>query len=144
MPHIPTKPKSDREFFEILSNIIFVAGFRYSVVQQRWPKIMKAFQNFNIEKVAKLKVEDLVKTEGMIKNKPKIEAIIENAKICQNIIKEHKGVMKYADKLYKTYKKDPLFNPSVQEDFQRFHRIGKTTSRWIAYVVTREKNLIKH
>jgi|ETN01SMinimDraft_4_1059930.scaffolds.fasta_scaffold12458_3 hypothetical protein len=35
MPHIPTKPKSDREFFEILSNIIFVAGFRYSVVQAR-------------------------------------------------------------------------------------------------------------
>tara|TARA_Y100000310_G_scaffold316600_1_gene368524 strand:- start:416 stop:847 length:432 start_codon:yes stop_codon:yes gene_type:complete len=142
MPHIPHKPKSDREFFEILSNIIFVAGFRYSVVQARWPKITKAFQNFDIKKVAKLNVEDLVKAEGMIKNKPKLAAIIENAKICLEIIKEHKSVMKYMENIQKLHKKDPLFNPTLQEEVQRFNRIGKTTSVWVAYVITREKALL--
>jgi|TARA_B100001971_G_scaffold211605_1_gene239684 3-methyladenine DNA glycosylase Tag len=103
---------------------------------------MKAFKNFDIKKVAKLNMEDIVKAEGMIKNKPKIQAIIDNAKICLEITKEHQGVMKYMESLHKLHKKDPLFNPSLQEDVQRFNRIGKTTSVWIAYVVTRENNLL--
>jgi len=40
--------------------------------------------------------------------------------------------LKWIDKIKKDYKKDPLFNPSLEESFIRFNRIGKTTSGWLA------------
>ena len=144
MVHIPKKPKNDSEFLEVMSRIIFVAGFRWSIVDARWPQIKKAFNNFNLKKVVRLKADAIMKKEGMIKNKGKITAIIENAKICQDIIKEHKTIMKYFSKIQRNNKKDPLFNPTVQEECLRFLRIGKTTSRWLAYVVTRDKKLLNH
>jgi len=68
----------------------------------------------------------------MIKNRGKIEAIIENAKICKKLQEERGSVLKWIDKLKKDYKKDPLFNPSLEEVFRRFNRIGKVTSGWLA------------
>ena len=44
------KPKNDNEFLEDLAMIIFVSGFRYSLVEERWPLIKKAFYNFNTRK----------------------------------------------------------------------------------------------
>ena len=143
MVHIPKKPKNNAEFLEVMSKIIFVAGFRWSIVEARWPQIKKAFSNFNLNKVARLKADTIMKKKGMIKNKGKIIAIIENAKICQDIIKEHGTVMKFFSKIQRKNKKDPLFNPTAQEECLRFLRIGKTTSRWLAYVVTRDKKLLK-
>lgn len=143
MTHIPPKPKSDAEFLEVVSNIIFVAGFKWNLVQERWPKMKKAFHNFNIDKLSKEKVENLVKKEGMIKNKGKILAVIENAKLCKELKKEHGSLMKWVAKVEKEHKKDPLFNPTPQEEMKRFVRIGKTTSRWLAYVTTRDKSLLE-
>ena len=41
-------------------------------------------------------------------------------------------MLKWIEKLKKDYKKDPLFNPSLEESFMEFHRIGKMTSGWLA------------
>ena len=68
MVHIPPRPKNDAEFFETMAKIIFISGFRWDLVHSRWPKIRKAFHNFNIKKVANEKVEDLLTKEGVIKN----------------------------------------------------------------------------
>ena len=142
MVHIPRKPKNDAEFLEVMAEIIFISGFRWDLVHSRWPKIRKAFHNFNIKKVASEKVEDLLKKEGMIKNKSKINAIIENAKMCQDIIKKYGSVNNWVKTIQKNNKKEPLFNPIVREEMRRFVKIGHTTSRWLAYVVTRDKKLL--
>ena len=129
------KPKNDDEFLEHVAKIIFVAGFRYSIVEERWPLIKKAFHNFNINKLSKFnekKIDNIMKAKGMIKNIGKIEAIIENAKKCKKLEKEYGSVLKWIEKLKKGYKKDPLFNPSLEESFKEFHRIGKMTSGWLA------------
>jgi 3-methyladenine DNA glycosylase Tag len=78
----------------------------------------------------------------MIKNKAKISAIIENAKICQQIIKKHKSINNWIKKIQIKNKKEPLFNPTVREEMEKFNKIGKETSRWLAYVVTRDKKLL--
>jgi len=129
------KPKNDDEFLGQVAKIIFVAGFRYSIVEERWPLIKKAFYNFNINKLSKFnekQINNIMKAEGMIKNIGKIEAIIENAKKCTALQKDHGSVLKWIDKLKKGYKKDPLFNPSLEESFRKFDRIGKMTSGWLA------------
>ena len=144
MVHIPPKPKNDAEFLEVMSKIIFVSGFRWNVVEARWPKMRKAFHSFNVKKVANEKLENLLKKDGMIKNRGKISAIIENAQQCEDIIKQHGSILMWVKKIEKKYKKDPLLSPSAMEEFQRFKKIGKTTSRWLAYVMTRDKTLLRH
>ena len=74
--HIPPQPKNDKEFLELLGRIIFVIGFRWSIVNDRWPKIKKAFHNFDVDWVKNAKMEELVEADGMIKNKKKIQLII--------------------------------------------------------------------
>ena len=142
MVHIHPKPKNDAEFLEVMAEIIFVSGFRWDLVHSRWPKIRKVFHNFDIDKVANENLESLIKKEGMIKNKPKIKAIIENAKMCRDIIKKHKSISDWIKIIQKNNKKEPLFNPTVREEMRKFSKIGKTTSRWLAYVVTRDKSLL--
>jgi 3-methyladenine DNA glycosylase Tag len=144
MTYIPPKPKNDAEFLEVLSQIIFVAGFKFSVVKAMWRKTRKAFHNFKVEKVAKESVERMMKKEGVIKNRQKIQAIITNAQLCLVLKKEHGSLMKWVAKVQKLHEKDPLFNPTVREEMQRFERIGKETSRWLAYVATRDKSLLRH
>ena len=129
------KPKNDNEFLEHVAKIIFVAGFRYSIVEERWPLIRRAFGNFSIKKLSgynEKNIKKLLKAKGMIKNIGKIEAIIENAKKCKKLEEEYGSVLKWIEKLKKDYKKDPLFNPSLEESFLRFDRIGKMTSGWLA------------
>jgi len=142
MVHIHPKPKNDAEFLEVMAEIIFIAGFRWDLVHSRWPKIRKAFHNFDIDKVANENLENSIKKEGMIKNRSKINAIIENAKICQEIIKKHKSISNWVKAIQKNNKKEPLFNPTVREEMRKFSKIGRTTSRWLAYVVTRDKRLL--
>ena len=129
------KPKNDDEFLGQIAKIIFVAGFRYSIVEERWPLMKKGFNNFSIKNLCKYNekgINNIMKSKGMIKNIGKIQAIIENSKKCKKLQKEHGSVLKWINKLKKDYKKDPLFNPSLEESFMGFHRIGKMTSGWLA------------
>ena len=142
MTHIPPKPRNDAEFLEIMAQIIFVSGFKWSVVKYMWPKSRKAFYNFNVKKVSNESVDNLVKKDGVIKNRKKIQAIIDNAKQCQEHIKKYGSIEKWVKEIQKKYKKEPLYNPTVREVFmQEFRMIGKTTSRWLAYVITRDRSL---
>ena len=142
MVHIPRKPKNDAEFLEVMSKIIFISGFRWDLVHSRWPKIRKAFHNFNVKNVANEKVENLLEKDGIIKNKSKISAIIENARICQDMIRKYGSINNWVKSIQKNNKKEPLFNPTVREEMKKFNKIGKTTSVWLAYVVTRDKKLL--
>ena len=145
MVHIPPKPKNDAEFLEVMAKIIFISGFRWNVVESRWPKMRKAFHNFNVQKVAGERVESLMKKEGMIKNSGKIAAITGNAKICRELIREHGSIAKWVKKMQKTNKNDPLLSQSVAEAFQeKFAKIGAMTSKWLAYVATRDRTLLRH
>jgi 3-methyladenine DNA glycosylase Tag len=127
------KPKNDDEFLEDVAQIVFIAGFRFDLVMKRWPLIRKAFFNFSIKKLSNYdNVDKLMKADGMIKNRGKIIAILENAKMCYEIQKKHGGILKWIDTLKKANKKDPLLSQPLNEAFIRFNRIGKITSGWLA------------
>ena len=127
------KPKDDNEFLEQVSFIRFVSGFRYGIVETRWPGMKKAFHNFSVKKLAAAKDRDVARimnAKDMIRNRIKINDTIQNAKICQEIAREHGSVIKWITKLKKQHKDDPLLAQSLGEAFRRFHGIGETTSGW--------------
>ena len=82
------KCKPDSYFYENLVRDIHVAGFRSAVVTNKWPSIKEAFSNFDIKKVAQYddkEFENLMNNPKIIRNKRKLGACIENAKIMRDL-----------------------------------------------------------
>jgi len=128
------KPKNDDEFLEQLSFIRFVSGFRYGIVETRWPKMRKAFYNFSVKKLSTATSKDvnkIMEADGMIRNTKKITDILENAKICRELAKSNGSVLNWISSIKKELTKEPLLAPSLKEEFQRFKGIGEMTSGWL-------------
>ncbi len=132
---VPPKPRTDDGHLELLAHIIFIMGFNYALVEERWPAIRKAFKGFSIPKVAALSVEDVLGKPGMINNKAKISRVIANAQACARILDEHGSMQAWVKAVAKRHTEQPLFNPSLEEECQRrFAGIGATTREWVAHV----------
>ena len=86
------KPKyEDRELFELLILEGFQAGLSWITVLKKREAFRKAFDNFDVKKVAEYdenKVASLILNQGIIRHKNKISAAINNAKIFIKIQKE--------------------------------------------------------
>jgi 3-methyladenine DNA glycosylase Tag len=77
------KPTNDSIYFEKMCRVIFQAGLNWHVIDGKWGGTKKAFSNFNIEKVACYTNADvlcLMNGTGIVRNKGKIQAIIQTHK----------------------------------------------------------------
>ena len=86
---IPTH--DDQELFEMLVLESFQAGLSWITILKKRENFKKAFDNFDVEKVANYdenKVEELRLNEGIIRHKGKIASAINNAEIFIEIQKE--------------------------------------------------------
>lgn len=105
------KPKTDDEYFEILCLMIFQSGFNWRVVREKWKDLKKIFKGFKVEDVARLtskQQQALLKNPKMIKNKRKIEAVMANAKIFLEIIKEFGSFEDYLKNLRTLREKEKI------------------------------------
>lgn len=83
--------KRDDELFERLMFEINQAGLNWLLILKKQENFRKAFDNYEIEKVANYGEKEFIKLmndPGIIRNRLKINAAIENAKIILNIKKE--------------------------------------------------------
>lgn len=74
----------EQELFMMLSLEIFQAGLSWSTVWQRRAGFMEAFENFDVERVASFdeqRVEQLMSNQRIIRNRRKIMATINNARV---------------------------------------------------------------
>ncbi len=81
----------DNKLFEALSLEISQAGLSWEIILNKRENYRKLFDNFDVIKVAKYspeKQEILAKNPKIIRNKSKIKAIINNAKIFLEVKKE--------------------------------------------------------
>lgn len=88
----------DAQLFELLILEIFQAGLSWETVLNKRENFQKSFSNFNPTKIAKyddLKINELMNNEGIIRNKRKIAATINNAKVFLKIKKEYKSFNNY-------------------------------------------------
>ena len=89
---------SDDELFGRLILEINQAGLSWNTILNKQENFRKAYKNFNIKKVAAFKEKDferLVNDVGIIRNRLKINAAIENAKTLLNIQKEYGSFKKW-------------------------------------------------
>jgi DNA-3-methyladenine glycosylase I len=90
--------RDDKTMFEFLLLEGAQAGLSWITILRRRENYRKAFANFNVEKVAKFIDKDmdrLMNDEGIIRNKLKISAAINNAKLFIEIQKEFGSFCNY-------------------------------------------------
>lgn len=88
----------DKVLFEFLILESFQAGLSWITILRKRENFRKAFANFDVKKVAKFdkaKVEKLMQDEGIVRNRLKIEAAVNNAKLFIGIQKEFGSFDKY-------------------------------------------------
>lgn len=89
---------NDRELFELLILEGFQAGLSWITILKKRENFRLAFDNFDALKVSQYstkKTEELLKNDGIIRCRKKIEAAINNAKIFLNIQSEFGTFAKY-------------------------------------------------
>lgn len=89
---------NDKKLFEFLILEGFQAGLSWRTVLHKRENFRKAFDNFDYSKVAKYdkrKINSLLKDEGIIRNRLKIEGAVKNAKAFLQIRKEYGTFDKY-------------------------------------------------
>jgi len=75
-------PQSDQEYFALLARAVFSAGLGPKVVEARWNEMGAALHGFDPAKVEQMDETDVSRLLGdpaVIRNRRKIEAVIENA-----------------------------------------------------------------
>lgn len=88
----------DHRLFEMLILESFQAGLSWECVLNKREHFRKAFDNFELEKVCaydEKKIEELKNNKDIIRNRLKINAAINNAKIYKDIIEEYGSFSSY-------------------------------------------------
>jgi DNA-3-methyladenine glycosylase I len=88
----------DRKLFEFLILEIFQAGLSWRTVLHKRENFREAFARFDVQKVARFgrrEIGKLLSNAGIIRNRAKIEAAVENARRFLEVRKEHGTFSKY-------------------------------------------------
>jgi DNA-3-methyladenine glycosylase I len=128
------RPPNDDAYFENMCRIIFQAGLNWNVIEKKWATIKKAFAQFSIEKVAQFndaEIERLMNDKGIVRNKAKIAAIIQNANRFQEIKKQYGSFQSYLDSMDKSKN----YSLVVKELSSRFKWLGPPSASLFLYTV---------
>lgn len=128
------RPPSDDAYFENMTRVIFQAGLSWKMINKKWTNFRRAFENFSINKVSKFDDSDLARLmadKGIVRNKSKIEATINNAKQFQKIKTESGSFQSYLDSLDKSQN----YALVIKEICKKFRRLGSSSARIFLYSV---------
>jgi 3-methyladenine DNA glycosylase Tag len=133
MPGPPPKrrPKDLAGYLEVLSRPVFQAGMNWRVVDAKWDGIREAFAGFDPAKVAKFgpaEVDRLVENPRVIRSRPKIEAVVDNAQTMLELEAEHGGFRRYL-------RSHGGFEETAADLKRQFRYIGDTGAYYFLYVV---------
>ncbi len=128
------RPPTDDCYFENMSRVIFQAGLNWQVVEKKWSTIRKAFADFDINMVASfigLDVENLMSNKGIIRNRGKIRAIVQNAQNFVSIGKRYGSFQKYLDSLDKSNN----YINVIKDLVNKFKWLGPPSANLFLYTV---------
>ena len=126
-------PADDNGYLEELTKAIFRSGFSWRVVRQKWPNFQKAFDGFDVGKVANYGSEEinrLFEDPGIVRNRRKILGTVENAGVVLGLAREHGsfgGDLRSLDELD--------YRQRVKELTGRFRGLGRTGAFVFLYCV---------
>jgi DNA-3-methyladenine glycosylase I len=137
------RPKSDNNYFENMSHVIFQAGLNWQVTEKKWPGIQNAFCNFDIDEVAAFTDADiarLIKDERIIRNKGKIRALIRNAQTFQAIQGQYGSFQRYLDSIDKT----DNYSKVTKTLINNFKWLGPSSASTFLFSVGENINVWEH
>ncbi len=112
----------DRLLFEFLILESAQAGLRWMLILQKRANYRKAFDNFEIDKVAAYdehKIEELLNNNGIVRNRLKIQAAVANAQAILKIQKEFGNFNTYIWKFVDA--------KTVQNRWKTMHEVPSST-----------------
>ena len=118
----------DKYLLEMLILESFQAGLSWECVLNKREAFRKAYDDFDIDKIVNYddkKLEELISNKDIIRNKLKIRASVNNAKIFKEIIKEYKGFYNYlktftkGEIIYENDKTTSSLSDSISLDLQK-------------------------
>lgn len=134
MPPPRKQPKNLAGYLSALSRPVFSAGMTWRVVDAKWDGISQAFDDFDPRVVAAFGPDDvdrLMTNDAVIRSRPKIEAVIDNAQTLLDLDAQYKGFRKYLRSLGGY--------DAVAADLQkRFRFIGPSGAYRFLYMVGEE------
>ncbi len=133
----------EKKWFEFLILEGAQAGLSWDTVLRKRPRYRRVFDGFDLEKVArydKKKIRELLRDEGIIRNKMKIESAISNARAFLKVQEEFGSFDAYIwrfvagrpkQNAWKTHKQVPAKTPqsdALSKDLQKrgFRFVGST------------------
>ena len=131
-PH-RARPKDLAGYLEALSQPVFQAGMNWRVIDAKWEGIRDAFARFDPAAVAAFgpgDVDRLLGDERVIRSRPKIEAVIDNAQTMLELDAEHHGFDRYLSS-------HDSFEATVADLKREFRFIGDSGAYHFLYVVDR-------
>ena len=130
---------NDEYLFEMLILESFQAGLSWECVLNKREDFRKAYDNFDIDKICNYddnKVQKLLQNEKIIRNKLKIKASVNNAKIFKGIQKEYGTFYNYLSNftenkiIYELDKTTNQLSDNLSKDLQDRKSTRLNSSHW--------------
>ena len=118
----------DKYLFEMLILESFQAGLSWECVLNKRESFRQAFDNFNIDKIINYsdeKIQELFQNKGIIRNRLKINATINNSKIFKDIQEQYGTFSKYLETftnnevIYEIGKTTSNLSDNISKDLQK-------------------------
>jgi DNA-3-methyladenine glycosylase I len=98
--HAPKQvtPKALGDYLEAMSRPVFQTGMSWRVVDKKWPGTREAFKGFDVNKVARMgesEIDKLTQDTRVIRNRRKLEAVVDNANRMVALEREYGSFRKY-------------------------------------------------
>ena len=94
------RPRSDRALYELFILETFQAGLSWECVLNKRDAIKAAFDGFDMARICDYREEDierLMATEGIIRNRAKLRAVVTNVRVIRCLRKEFGSFRKYIE-----------------------------------------------
>ena len=128
------EPTGLADYLETMSMSVLQTGISWRVVQAKWPGIKEAFRDFDAPTVAGFTPDDvdsLTNDRRVIRNRRKIEAIVQNARQMVELEHAHGSFRSYL-------RSHGGFEPTVTDLRKRFKFIGDMGAFHFLYTVSED------
>lgn len=123
------QPNFDEQYlYEMLILESFQAGLSWECVLNKRENFRRAYDNFDLEKVCSYgeeKIAELLNNQGIIRNKLKIKASINNSKVFKMIVEEYSSFHNYLEEfagneiMYEVGKTTNDLSDAISNDLQK-------------------------
>ncbi len=128
------EPKSLADYLDVMSKSVFQSGISWRVVEAKWPGTREAFRGFDAEAVADLspaEMDALVADTRVIRNRRKLEAVVQNARRMLDLQERHGSFQAYL-------RSHGGFDETVADLRKQFRFVGDMGAFHFLYVVGEE------